>query len=191
MVPRLVPLFLAIVVLSTTASAQPVVEQMASDIKDIKAILQKLSDRVGVHDNVLTELVETQREHGVQIGQTIKKDSNGRYFVPIDAQHQPTRNAIQNIIEDVTPKTGKLLIHNQSDFDQYISVRGMTYFVMAGDSLPPITMPIGEVRWKLRGEQEKRGFMITPPYEYKVTIRNRAPQPAVMQTTYLPYYAIQ
>jgi hypothetical protein len=188
-------LFVMIALLPATARGQSA-PATADDIKDLKAMIQTLTEQQKADkadlDKKITNLFEGQREHDVQIGQISKKDeASGKLYVRLDAKQQPMKLEMQQAIADATPKKGKVYIVNNSDFDQYISVNGTTHFVMAHDKLPPQEAPIGEVRYRLQWEQVKRGYMVTPPYEFTVTIRNGATQPVATYTTYSPYYVVR
>lgn len=190
-------LFVVIALLPLTAYGQPT-PATSDDIKELKAMIQRLTDTVteqqadiGSLRKQQVQLSDFEKANRDQLEQIVNRDAAGKLYVRIDASQQEMKEQLQTAINSVTPKKGKVLVENHRDVDEYIVVQGTQYFVMHNAKLPPIELPLGEFRFRVRGEQEKIGFLLPGKYEQKLYIESKFVAPVVPLPYYTDYFVSQ
>jgi hypothetical protein len=184
-------LFVASALLPVTAYGQQA-PAIADDIKELKAMVQALTDQQKADkadlEKKITALFEGQREHDIQIGDIAKKDNSGRSYIKLDTQHDPTKRELQSAIVAVTPTEGTVIIDNQTDRDEYVVVNGTQYFVMRQSKFPVKDVPVGKYTYRARGERDKTGVLLPNGKADVISIVRQPSPPVIIWPYYSTYY---
>lgn len=111
--------------------------------------------------------------HGTALGQIAMRGEAGEYHVRFDTNSQSARQQVKQAMNSTVPETGKFVVINTTNHDEWIVVNGTQHLVLAGATLPLDVKP-GTVTSRLRHEQQPMALYVGfPNYYQRVELKDR------------------